>query len=436
MSEYGRDTTIIDGGGTASVIKLISITGNTVIKGFTIRNGYSSTNGGGIYCTSSSPIIINNLIDSNEVVNYGGGIWCYNNSNPTIRGNIIRVNSAGLSSPAGGGGIFCQYSSPIIDSNIISYNQALAGGGIYCKYNSPAIITNNEVSYNTGSNCGGGIHCNHGANPLIMNNLVKYNHGELAGGGITCHDYSSPEIRGNFILYNETNLFDGYGGGFDVYEESSPHIVKNIIAYNKGYFGGGINSEDTSNPVIDSNCIMYNTGDGIYSHAFSNPVINYNNIFGNSHYGVHNIVAILTINAKNNWWGDASGPYHPITNPTGQGDTVSNHVDYSPYLPDSVDVVGIKYLQQGIPDNFVLYQNYPNPFNPITNIRFDLHKSSLTKLLIFDILGREVAKLVNEKLSTGSYEVDWNASGYPSGVYFYRLETEEFTDTKKMVLIK
>jgi hypothetical protein len=83
-----------------------------------------------------------------------------------------------------------------------------------------------------------------------------------------------------------------------------------------------------------------------------------------------------------------------------------------------------------------LNQNFPNPFNPTTKVRFDLPKSTHAKLIIYDILGREVTTLVNEKLNAGSYEVSWHASAYPSGVYFYKLETEEFTNTKKMVLLK
>ena len=85
---------------------------------------------------------------------------------------------------------------------------------------------------------------------------------------------------------------------------------------------------------------------------------------------------------------------------------------------------------------YVLYQNYPNPFNPITNIRFDIPRSSHVKLIIYDALGREVATLVNEKLSAGSYEAEWDGSGYPSGVYFYSLSANNFKQTKKMLLIK
>ena len=108
----------------------------------------------------------------------------------------------------------------------------------------------------------------------------------------------------------------------------------------------------------------------------------------------------------------------------------------------SSGAIGINVISSTTPDNFVLYQNYPNPFNPTTNIRFNLKKSSQTKLIVYDILGKEVVTLVNEKLNTGSYEVSWNArhsgssSVLPSGVYFYQLVADDYVDTKKMLLIK
>ena len=89
-----------------------------------------------------------------------------------------------------------------------------------------------------------------------------------------------------------------------------------------------------------------------------------------------------------------------------------------------------------IPESFKLYQNYPNPFNPTTNIRFEIPQQSLVKLIVYNILGREIATLVNEKLSAGSYETDWNGTGYPSGVYFYKIIANDFVNVKKMVLIK
>jgi hypothetical protein len=90
----------------------------------------------------------------------------------------------------------------------------------------------------------------------------------------------------------------------------------------------------------------------------------------------------------------------------------------------------------GIPKNFTLSQNYPNPFNPSTQITFSLPKASDVKLVVFDILGREVATLVNGFKQAGTHSIEFNASSLSSGVYFYRLESGTFTDTKKMLLLK
>ena len=103
--------------------------------------------------------------------------------------------------------------------------------------------------------------------------------------------------------------------------------------------------------------------------------------------------------------------------------------------------IGIQPISTEIPKQFSMSQNYPNPFNPNTKIKFDIpanvkRETSNVRLIIFDILGREVAKLVDQRLQPGSYSVDWDASNYPSGVYFYRIQTDNFTETKKMILLK
>ncbi|MBS1552348.1 MAG: T9SS type A sorting domain-containing protein [Bacteroidetes bacterium] len=88
------------------------------------------------------------------------------------------------------------------------------------------------------------------------------------------------------------------------------------------------------------------------------------------------------------------------------------------------------------PNVYALSQNYPNPFNPVTKIDFSIPKSGLVTLKVFDILGKEIATLVNEKLSAGKYETDFNASKLSSGTYYYRIETGDYVETKKMLLIK
>lgn len=103
-------------------------------------------------------------------------------------------------------------------------------------------------------------------------------------------------------------------------------------------------------------------------------------------------------------------------------------------LSDMVTTVEDNKINQ--PSNFTLYQNYPNPFNPSTNIRFEVPTSGFVSLKVFDVLGREVAELLNEYKSVGNYDVNFDASKLTSGVYFYKLQTGNFSSTKKMVLTR
>jgi len=98
--------------------------------------------------------------------------------------------------------------------------------------------------------------------------------------------------------------------------------------------------------------------------------------------------------------------------------------------------IGITQNSSGIPSNYSLYQNSPNPFNPHTKIKFDLSYKSIARISLFNIQGKEITILVNNEMDAGSYSVDWDATNYPSGVYFYKLTAGKFSETKKMILIK
>ncbi|MBS1493040.1 MAG: T9SS type A sorting domain-containing protein [Bacteroidetes bacterium] len=98
--------------------------------------------------------------------------------------------------------------------------------------------------------------------------------------------------------------------------------------------------------------------------------------------------------------------------------------------------VGINQISSEVPSTFSLSQNYPNPFNPTTSIKFNVSKAGFVKVIIYNSLGREVEQLVNNNLSAGKYEVNWNASNQTSGVYFYKLVSENFSEVKKMMLVK
>lgn len=110
------------------------------------------------------------------------------------------------------------------------------------------------------------------------------------------------------------------------------------------------------------------------------------------------------------------------------------------------EIFGIKKISSQVPSHFSLSQNYPNPFNPTTMIKFNIPLSRgvdaaggrgvSTRLLVYDLTGREVAALVNESLQPGTYEVEFDGSNFASGVYFYKLTSKDFNQTKRMVLIK
>ena len=89
-----------------------------------------------------------------------------------------------------------------------------------------------------------------------------------------------------------------------------------------------------------------------------------------------------------------------------------------------------------LPENFKLFQNYPNPFNPTTKINYQVPQTAFVTLKVYDLLGREVATLVNEEKSAGSYEVEFDGSNLSSGIYFYKLQTENYSSVKKMILLK
>jgi hypothetical protein len=138
--------------------------------------------------------------------------------------------------------------------------------------------------------------------------------------------------------------------------------------------------------------------------------------------------------------------------------SLTDSTQWSLAFPFWIGYTGIVKISTNVPSDFSLSQNYPNPFNPSTKIKFEIpqyysplegRKSGLTegkgdvKLIVYDVLGNVITALVNEYLSPGTYEAEWNASNYASGIYYYRLtfrqagsSTGDFSETKKMILLK
>ena len=139
---------------------------------------------------------------------------------------------------------------------------------------------------------------------------------------------------------------------------------------------------------------------------------------------------------------DSSYSMYPFVSASG----TSVHVVWSDYRNGNYEIyykrnptgntIGIQNISTKIPSKFSLSQNYPNPFNPATVISFQLSVAGNVLLKVYNMLGKEVAILVNKNLNPGTYKVDWNASNFSSGVYFYKLETNGFSDVKKLILLK
>lgn len=140
------------------------------------------------------------------------------------------------------------------------------------------------------------------------------------------------------------------------------------------------------------------------------------------HFGLGNAAAIDSIRVE---WTSGATTYF-----------TSQAVDRHVTIDETGSIVGINNSITEAPQDFVLYQNYPNPFNPETIINYDLEVNSFITLRIFDIAGKEINSLVNAEQTAGRYSVIFNGKELASGIYFYKLETKGFSETKKMMLVK
>ena len=196
-----RNETIIDATLSGTAVTVPSAASlDTVIDGFTIKNGKAAS-GGGINCTSSSATITNNKIMLNTVTSYGAGVFC-SSSTIDMRNNVIQSNTA-----SNGGGIYLNYALGTVANNVITKNTATgaAGGGIVCG-NSSAVIVNNTVAYNQSATRGGGINCVYYYGSL-SNNIVAFN-----STGIF-NQSGTPALRNNCVYNPSGANYTGISAG-------------------------------------------------------------------------------------------------------------------------------------------------------------------------------------------------------------------------------
>ncbi len=194
---------------------------------------------------------------------------------------------------------------------------------------------------------------------------------------------------------------------------------------------------------------LYKTTDGGNSWDYNYNSIYFNEIsFIDKNYGIgfDNYSGgdiLLTTNAGQTWALQKSGTFNYFSSISKSGNNWVVIGDYGTILKSDYTIVSVKNENQ-VPAHFNLSQNYPNPFNPTTTIAYDLPKRCSVVLKIYNIIGEEVATLINREQNAGKYTINWNAAGLASGVYIYRLQANDsesysgsdFTDTKKLILLK
>jgi len=344
---------------------------STVITGFTIKYGKW-----GIICNNSSPQINNNIITS----------------------NIHQTESGG----AEGGGIKCENSGAIIESNYIFYNGAesydsmpnlVLGYGIFAD-NLDLVIKNNRI---------GGIFANSsywneaygilaGNGSLIVNSEIM---SVIAGPTIWDYAYGlacgSCEVVNSIIRYNKVNIRSG----------ATQITYSNIEGGWEGI--GNINADPLFRNPGNADFHLMSTACG---DPYDSPCID---------AGDPNIVDSLLDCS----WG--LGGTRSDMGAYGGGDSIA---------------VGIFENIAALPHRFMLFQNYPNPFNTQTTIEFIIPKSQHVNLTVYDLLGRQIEILLDEYKQAGIHTVVLDASHLSSGVYFYRLQAGEMAETRRMVLLK
>lgn len=286
---------------------------------------------------------------------------------------------------------------------------------------SPAFVISSVLNSHRLAVLNGGINNYPCTNANMRRALVDYS---LSGGKLF--------IEGGQVAYHSV-----YDPGYVSFSNKALRIT-NWIAHNGGNLIINENfhhSYFSSYPnVLDSIIYLNYTGPETQDAALANEYCDA--VFTNQNYPSH--VGLLAFPSVNY-------PY-----------TIFLTVNYSSLYPYNSarallqncifhligSPIGIIKISSSIPEQFGLYQNYPNPFNPETLIRYRLPAAGrLTvncnvSLKIFDVLGKEIAVLVNENQKPGTYEAEWNALNFPSGVYYYKLTTGEYSEVKKMILLK
>jgi hypothetical protein len=484
----------MDALGSASVTPVVIVEGNRIIDN-SVESKSSNMNdwgnAGGVDFTGVNGRIANNVFERDSAIGatgaVGGGLSVAFSSvtapllTVPITGNVFRANVAkGVNRGAVGGGVFVEGTSDmIIADNLFDGNSAMSatgwaiGGGMCVDDQDQAtcgrkLIDHNRFINNTvacnAENHGGGLSlwktvAAVSRNTFTGNSVAGLGKGDDngPGGGAGFSAYrSSFWIENNLFLKNRSavdaagmlisfppwfgaqqviinntlavNQADGVGGAIRLYLAPSTVLLNTVCWKDSGRYGGNEIAEDGGFAAV-ANCDIRG------GWASGAAILNIDPLFADS------TTLVLSPSSKCIGRGADSlqigGVWYkaPLLDIYGnpRGRPVGTHVDIGAVEELTVDVPAAK---GSLPTTFVLEQNYPNPFNPSTMVSVQLPVAGQARLEVYNLLGQRVAVLMDEKKDPGSYLIRWNAAGFPSGIYFYRLEAGEFRDVKKMVLLK
>ncbi|MFC1583843.1 T9SS type A sorting domain-containing protein, partial [Candidatus Neomarinimicrobiota bacterium] len=283
---------------------------------------------------------------------------------------------------------------------------------------------------------GGGINTNAG-NVTIEGNTIQNNHA-TDGGGLSTYNASGRVVR-NLIINNSAEV---RGGG--VRSHRSGMVFENNTIWGNSALSGyaGVFSTQSSYPVINS--IIWGNGDDTLQVNGSTEIV-YSTL-SSSWPGAGNITAdpLFVDSDGGDFQLQAASPC--VNAATAffvyREDTLIS-LDTTDYLGLAPDIGALESSHTVavidhpvLPVRFTLYQNYPNPFNPITTVRYEVARRAEVKLIVFDLLGREVARLVDGQKEPGAHQITWNSREIPSGIYIARMVTPGYSKSIKMMLLK
>lgn len=248
------------------------------------------------------------------------------------------------------------------------------------------------------------------------------------------------DFKVNGVQYNTTQQLVFPNASVVTVQAISPKVVGS----NRYVYVNWSDNGDTTHTVTMNSNLTLTAFYKVQYRLFVNSTVG--NVFGDNFYDSNSTVQFGVLSRYivfngipyqfRGWTGAGMGSY-TSQDSTGN-DTAVTVTVRNPIVENArwTSPIGISSLGTELPKEYKLYQNFPNPFNPQTNINFDIIKTGNVKIIIYDLLGREVQTLVNMELDAGRYNVDFDGSAFASGLYFYRITAGEFVDIKKMLIVK